>query len=178
MKKLLIAALMLLALTAQAESLRDWILSQDTRDTVELRNRAALKPVLSVTPQPPLVVDREAYSHELVIRDIVQARYGPLSDYVGLTAKERFDLLRSRIDSAYNSAATQEAKNQAIYDAQTIKSVNDAAKDEGGGMSHPLFLQPTISVAQPDIIVYGDSPAEANGWGYVTGDRIEEALRQ
>ena len=178
MKKLLITALMLLALSAQAESLRDWILSQDTRATVELRNRAAARPIISVTPQPPLVVDRDAYIHELVIRDIVQARYGPLSDYTGLTTKERFDLLRARIDSAYNSAATQAEKNQAIYDAQTIKSVNDMAKDEGGGMSHPLFLHPTISVAQPDIIVYGESPAEANGWGYVTGDRIEDALRQ
>ena len=178
MKKLLIAALMLLALTAQAESLRDWILTQDTRDTVELRNRAAARPIVSVTPQPPLVVDRDAYSHELVIRDIVQARYGPMSDYAGLTAKERFDLLRSRIDSAYNSAATQAAKNQAIYDAQTIKSVNDMAKDEGGGMSHPLFLHPTISVPQPDIIEYGQSPSEVNGWGSVTGDMIEDALRE
>ena len=178
MKKLLIAGLIMLALTVQAESLRDWILTQDTRDTVELRNRAAARPIVSVTPQAPLVIAREAYSHELVIRDIVQARYGPLSDYIGLTAKERFDLLRTRLDAALNVAAIQAAKNQVMYDAQTIKSVNDAAKDEGGGMSHPLFLQPTISVAQPDIIEYGQSPSEANGWGSVTGDMIEDALRQ
>jgi hypothetical protein len=159
-------------------TLLQWIQTQDTRDTVELRNRANARPIISTTPQPPIDVPREAYSHEVVIRDIVHARYGPLSDYAGLTPKERFDLLRSRMDAAFAAALDQAGKNQALYDATTIKSVNDMAKDEDGGMSHPNFLQENDAVPQPDIIEYGQSPAEENGWGSVTGDMIEEALRQ
>ena len=158
-------------------TLLQWIQTQDTRDTVKLRNLATTRQEESRTPQPPIDEPREAYSHEVVIRDIVQARYGPLSDYAGLTPKARFDLLRARMDAAY-AAGDQAGKNQALFDATTIKSVNDMAKEEGGGMSHPLFLHPTISVPQPDIIVYGESPAEVNGWGSVTGDDIEDALRQ
>ena len=161
--------------------LRDWIREQTTSDTHELYKLATTRPSVSVTPQPSIHVPREAYSHEVIIRDIVQARYGPLSDYAGLTDKERFDLLRSRLAAAFTSGPTQADKNQALFDATTIKAVNDIAKEEDGGMSHADFLTATIELPQADVIDYGKSPVEEYGtdssWDNLSGDTIEAAQR-
>ncbi len=157
--------------------IKAWIATQPTRDTSELRRLVHVKPEVSRTPQADLQVEREAYSYEVAIRAVVVARYGPLSQYAGLSVKERFMLLRTNLKAAYDAASDQTGRNQAMYDAQDIKGLNDQAKEVSGGMSHASFLDQYNAVPRPDIVVYGQSPAEANSWGTVTGDDIEAAMR-
>ena len=152
----------------------EWKATQTENDTLRLVVLATTKPEIR-TPQPDIVQEREAYVYETEIRDIVNARYGPLSQYAGLTAKARYLLLRSNIKAAYDAATDQAGRNQAMYDAQDIKSLNDQAKEVNGGMSHDDFLTENESIPQPDIVTYGQSPAEINGWGNVTYDIMESA---
>lgn len=144
-------------------TISEWKAQQTELDTLRLVRLAFRKPKTS-TPQPDVVQEREAYSYETALRDIVVARYGPLSQYSGLAIKARFMLLRSSLKAAFDAAVDQAGRNQAMYDAQDIKSLNDQAKDVEGGMSHDDFLTQNESIPQPDVITYGDSPAVVNGW--------------
>lgn len=149
-----------------------WIRLQSTNDTLRL-----VRLVLgsSEIPQPNVDVSRDAYDYEAAFSEIISDRYGPLSQYVGLTTKQRRALIRLNLYTVFVNG-NQYEKNQVLMDKADLKDLNDAAVDSGGGMDSPDFNQPTESVSQPPIP--GPSIAETNGWtelitAEIPGDVIE-----
>ena len=151
-------------------TLREWIETQDTRDTVELLRRANARPVESSTPQPNQDVPREQWDVQrrkvlryvmtqagIVFADLQNA--ATIRNKIGLwirglaTVNDKTDMLSTYVPVFWTAYVE--------YRSRDISGENDE----------------TESVPQPDMVVFGDSPATANGFTADTGTDIEEAQR-
>lgn len=171
MRHLIIAVTLLLSIGTVRAGWDSWTPQQQTdfRDALTNSPYASTPKVARwMNYQPRTVtaatntVARGAYDFEEAIRDIVVARYGPLSQYSGLSVKDRFFLLRANLKAALTDAVDQPARNQVLHDGQDIKSLNDMAKEREGGMSHSSFLVESLDVISHSVS-YGQSRAQAIG---------------
>ena len=152
-------------------TLLQWIQTQDTRATVELRNRANKRPVESDTPQPDLPEPREQWDTQ----KRKALRYVMTEAGLVFADLKTAATVRNKIGLWVRGLATVNDKTDVLA---TYVPVFWMAYDEYRDRDISTEDDDTKMVPQPDIIVYGDSPAMANGWGSVIGDDIEDALRQ
>jgi len=150
-------------------TLKEWIQTQDTRDTVELRKRATAKPVTGTTA-PNLVDAYDAFEKARI------ANAKRVASEAGITKQMIIDAelgnIRAALKAWLNGQANDEKLISVVEAEEFFRLVIERLAESN--MDADPNLQQDIG-SQP---IYGDSIAEQNGWGDITGDDIENALRQ
>jgi hypothetical protein len=133
-------------------TIAEWKATQAEQDTLRLVKLALTKPVVGSTPQadaqierPPL--DGMALNYLKAIRTEIGAAWK--ADTAPADIKRDLD---AWVAAAANAAGSIARVNKLLPFWACYYAVQDFDAAE------------TVSVPQPDVIQYGQSPAEANGW--------------
>ncbi len=142
-------------------TLKEWLQGK-SGSTVDLRNLANAKPQTSwndwdeTINRNTFVVKAEKFAKGIAVE-------------AGITASDTMAQMDTKLQALINDADAA-GKPIAVYKANSFWTAFFVVKTVDGSGN----ATETISHHDP---VYGQSPAEVNGWGTVTGDMIEAAQR-
>jgi len=148
----------------------EWINSQGTNDTVELVRRASARPVISTTPQPNIDVQRDPWDSQRrkALRYVMTQAGIMVADLANaLTVRNKIGLWVRGLSTVNDKTDVLATYVPIFWDAYVAYREQDVSGED----------DELISAPQPDIIVLGDNPATANGWGEVNGEQIEAVIR-
>ena len=145
------------------QTLIEWIADQDTKATHKLLVLAYMKPVVGTNDWDE-IVDRDPV--------IVQAeqRAKAIAQDAGIQKTNTLGQMDTKLRAMIAAAAAAD-KPVAIYNANMFWTAYFLVRTTDGSGD------PTYVIHHHDPI-YGLSPVAVNGWGNITGDDIEAALRK
>lgn len=142
-------------------TIKEWLATQTSRDSSELARLAMHKPILSYTDREEVRTrDKWVAGAEKLVKSIKST--------TGISASDTLAEMNTKLTNAITAAAAAD-KPLLVYKAACfwsaalfLRSIDDDGSDTE-----------TVIVHDP---VYGDSVAEENGWGSVSGAMIEAAM--
>jgi len=144
-------------------SLHNWIKEQDTQNTHKLMSLATTRPINGYNdydteaPRDPLTVlaDREAKR---------------IAGVVGIEKTDTPAEMNAKLTAYIDAAGTTNQVKLALYNASKFWTCYFKVQDTDGDQSD-------VVVTPHHDPIYGESPAQVNGWGPINGDVIEAAMR-
>lgn len=144
-------------------TLHDWIKEQDTTDTHKLMVLATARPVTGYNDY-----DTEAPRDKLTVLADREAK--SIAALASINKTDTPAEMDTKLQAYVDAAGTTVQTKLALYNASKFWTCFFAVQTTDGDQSD-------VIITPHHDPIYGDSPAQVNDWGAITGDVIEAAMR-